>query len=143
MAWLQNEKVGFMISSLNDSLAAPQPDSFLSTFWPNKFDYLYFSLYNKCFFRLNVTLSFRWLQLRKYTTSSLLWQCLTHSFYILTFIRRTGKAKSFEMVLRLNFSEGCGSSHVEINIPVDFKVRNWNASIYICRLVCNGFDIPA
>ncbi|XP_038900035.1 NAD-dependent protein deacetylase SRT1 [Benincasa hispida] len=53
--------------------------------------------------------------------------------------RRTVKAKSFEMVLRLNFSEGCGSSHAEINIPVDFKVSadcmNLNKEVVFQRLI--------
>ncbi|KAB1215098.1 NAD-dependent protein deacetylase SRT1 [Morella rubra] len=36
--------------------------------------------------------------------------------------RRTMRSKSFELVLKLNFSDGCGCQSAEINIPVDFKV---------------------
>lgn len=36
--------------------------------------------------------------------------------------RRTLETKAFELVLKLNFSEGCGCPSIEINIPVDFKV---------------------
>ncbi|PON94011.1 Sirtuin family [Trema orientale] len=36
--------------------------------------------------------------------------------------RRTVQSKSFEMVLKLNFSEGCGCPSIEMNIPVDFTV---------------------
>ncbi|XP_031744759.1 uncharacterized protein LOC101212255 isoform X6 [Cucumis sativus] len=53
--------------------------------------------------------------------------------------RRTVKEKSFEMVLRLNFSEGCGSSHAEINVPVDFKVSadcmNLDKEVVFQRLI--------
>jgi mono-ADP-ribosyltransferase sirtuin 6 len=40
------------------------------------------------------------------------------------------RTKSFELVLRLNFGDGCGCQSVEINIPVDFKVRSQIYSIY-------------
>lgn len=40
------------------------------------------------------------------------------------------RTKSFELVLRLNFSDGCDCQSVEINIPVDFKVRRQICSIY-------------
>ncbi|KAI4307862.1 hypothetical protein L6164_030995 [Bauhinia variegata] len=36
--------------------------------------------------------------------------------------RRTVWDKAFEMVLKLNFSNGCGCSSIEIDVPVDFKV---------------------
>ncbi|KAG6689983.1 hypothetical protein I3842_11G200900 [Carya illinoinensis] len=36
--------------------------------------------------------------------------------------RRTMRARSFELVLRLNFSDGCGCQSAEMNVPVDFKV---------------------
>ncbi|BAT88490.1 hypothetical protein VIGAN_05199800 [Vigna angularis var. angularis] len=36
--------------------------------------------------------------------------------------RRTAYNKAFEMVLKLNFSDGCGCSSLEIDVPVDFKV---------------------
>ncbi|KAK7842277.1 nad-dependent protein deacetylase srt1 [Quercus suber] len=36
--------------------------------------------------------------------------------------RRTMQAKSFELVLKVNFIDGCGCQSVEINIPIDFKV---------------------
>ncbi|XP_015900391.3 NAD-dependent protein deacetylase SRT1 isoform X2 [Ziziphus jujuba] len=36
--------------------------------------------------------------------------------------RRTLQTKSFEMVLKFNFSDGCGCSSTEINIPIDFQV---------------------
>ncbi|KAE8125374.1 hypothetical protein FH972_020190 [Carpinus fangiana] len=36
--------------------------------------------------------------------------------------RRTMQTKSFELGLKLNFSDGCGCQSVEINIPIDFKV---------------------
>lgn len=39
------------------------------------------------------------------------------------------RTKSFELVLRLNFGDGCGCQSVEINIPVDFKVRRQVCSI--------------
>ncbi|MED6147180.1 hypothetical protein PIB30_041682 [Stylosanthes scabra] len=35
--------------------------------------------------------------------------------------RRTTYNKTFEMVLKLNFSDGCGCSSIEIDVPVDFK----------------------
>ncbi|KAJ7960935.1 NAD-dependent protein deacetylase SRT1 [Quillaja saponaria] len=35
--------------------------------------------------------------------------------------RRTSRTKSFEMILKLNFGDGCGCSCVEIDVPVDFK----------------------
>jgi mono-ADP-ribosyltransferase sirtuin 6 len=33
------------------------------------------------------------------------------------------QTKSFELGLKLNFSDGCGCQSVEISIPIDFKVR--------------------
>ncbi|KAF7831269.1 NAD-dependent protein deacetylase SRT1 [Senna tora] len=36
--------------------------------------------------------------------------------------RRTVSNKVFEMVLKLNFSDGCGCSSIEIDVPIDFKV---------------------
>ncbi|XP_028781735.1 NAD-dependent protein deacetylase SRT1-like isoform X2 [Neltuma alba] len=36
--------------------------------------------------------------------------------------RRTIPSKAFEMVLKLNFSDGCGCSSIEIDVPVDFQV---------------------
>ncbi|XP_062078869.1 NAD-dependent protein deacetylase SRT1 [Humulus lupulus] len=36
--------------------------------------------------------------------------------------RRTVLTKSFELVLKLNFSEGCGCPYIEMNIPIDFTV---------------------
>ncbi|XP_030478610.2 NAD-dependent protein deacetylase SRT1 isoform X1 [Cannabis sativa] len=36
--------------------------------------------------------------------------------------RRTVSTKSFEVVLKLNFSEGCGCPYIEMNIPIDFTV---------------------
>nr|XP_025689625.1 NAD-dependent protein deacetylase SRT1 isoform X2 [Arachis hypogaea] len=35
--------------------------------------------------------------------------------------RRTAYNKAFEMVLKLNFGDGCGCSSLEIDVPVDFK----------------------
>ncbi|KAK9268720.1 hypothetical protein L1049_000481 [Liquidambar formosana] len=40
--------------------------------------------------------------------------------------RRTVLTKEFEMVLKLNFSDGCGCLCTEIKIPVDFKVSTNN-----------------
>ncbi|XP_020990638.1 NAD-dependent protein deacetylase SRT1 isoform X1 [Arachis duranensis] len=37
--------------------------------------------------------------------------------------RRTAYNKAFEMVLKLNFGDGCGCSSLEIDVPVDFKVK--------------------
>lgn len=46
------------------------------------------------------------------------------SYYIwVTDLRRTAYNKAFEMVLKLNFGDGCGCSSIEIDVPVDFKVR--------------------
>lgn len=42
------------------------------------------------------------------------------------------RSKSFELVLKLNFSDGCGCQSAEINIPVDFKVRKGTSSTYCC-----------
>ncbi|KAJ1441232.1 Sirtuin family [Sesbania bispinosa] len=36
--------------------------------------------------------------------------------------RRTAYNKAFEMVLKLNFGDGCGCSSLEFDVPVDFKV---------------------
>ncbi|GAV68817.1 SIR2 domain-containing protein [Cephalotus follicularis] len=37
--------------------------------------------------------------------------------------RRTAEAESFEIMLKLNFSEGCGCPCTEINIPFNFKLQ--------------------
>jgi hypothetical protein len=38
-------------------------------------------------------------------------------------LRRTAYNKAFEMVLNLNFGDGCGCSSLEVDVPIDFTVR--------------------
>jgi len=40
------------------------------------------------------------------------------------YIRRTAPAEAFEILLKLNFSDGCGCPSIQINVPVNFKVRS-------------------
>ncbi|KAK4278292.1 hypothetical protein QN277_016157 [Acacia crassicarpa] len=52
--------------------------------------------------------------------------------------RRTIPSKAFEMVLKLNFSDGCGCSSVEIDVPVDFQAStdcfNFNKDVVLQKL---------
>lgn len=45
------------------------------------------------------------------------------------------QAKSFELVLKVNFIDGCGCQSVEINIPIDFKVRRGTSSTYFMCVI--------
>lgn len=38
--------------------------------------------------------------------------------------RRTAPAEAFEILLKLNFSDGCGCPSIQINVPVNFKVSS-------------------
>ncbi|KAF5727906.1 sir2-like protein mRNA [Tripterygium wilfordii] len=43
--------------------------------------------------------------------------------------RRTSPNEEFEIVLQLNFSDGCGCLHTLVNIPFDFKVSTGSYSL--------------
>lgn len=62
-------------------------------------------------------------------------------------IRRTVINETFDIKLKLNFSDGCGCPCTQINIPFDFKVRGVkDAQMNFVVLVCiflGGIVMPA
>lgn len=61
--------------------------------------------------------------------------------------RRTVKAKPVEVTLRLNLSDGCGCSYIQINLPVDYKLSpnsiNCDKEVVFQKLRTRALEDPS